>query len=410
MASTRSVVTGSCLILALLLLGGPAMAEDELPPPPAAPVEAAPAADAPTADAPPPPPPVTVDEDPPALQGPAAIPPPPAAGQGGSMQYRLVRNACCDRRDECGWRIDAGGCRYGRWDLTLEGLYTVADQPQGVLGVPVARVAPGPLLPNQFNWNGVDYDDAFGGRVGLTYAVAPFSRVELRATWYGNFTGSQRQTGAFGFLPGPGGVGGISALNTATLEMEADLYSGELNYWEEVNCSGKSRFDLGGGLRVIRFEETAAVTNWASPVVVGGGAPSLSSKARSDFIGLQFGGVWHYDFSPRFEFRAIGKVLAGNVNQTVTVNDANILGGGAHQSSTESDDIRLGADVDLGLLWRLHRRIGITFGYNLLILDGVARANETLDFTASTSGAVQARLHEGQIVSHSLFLGLNLNF
>ncbi|MHC5012064.1 MAG: BBP7 family outer membrane beta-barrel protein [Planctomycetota bacterium] len=364
---------------------------------------------------PPPEPPVAMPDVPPTpapMPEPTPIivvpqPPPPTRAQ--TEQVIIEVDECCQARDECGWPLDTCGVPYGRLDITLEGLYTMFDDPSGVLGVPPAFVAPGPGVPNAFQWGLTDYDEEFGGRVTIRYAVAPVSYIELRGAWYGEFEGTSRQTGVFGFQPGPAGLGGLSALNTATFDMEADLYTGELNYWTEASCVGNSRFDVGGGVRYVRFEETASAINWALPIVPAAGPASIVSEADNTFVGIQLGGAWHYDFSPTFEFRIAARGLIGNVNQDTTVTDANVLAGGTHVSRVDYDEIRLGADVDVGFFLRLSPRFGVTLGYNMFLLDGVARANNAMDFTQSVSGAVQAAIADDQIVNHSLFLGLNIN-
>jgi hypothetical protein len=320
-----------------------------------------------------------------------------------------VRSTCCQRRDSCGWPLDTRGCRYGRLDLTLEGAYSILDQPSGPMGVPVSFVAPGPGLPNQFDWGRVDYDGEFGGRGTIRWAVCPQKWLEVRGAYFGGFTGESRQTGSFGFTPGPAGLGGIAALNTATLAMEADLYSGELNYWQEACCHGKNRIDVGGGVRYVRFDETASATNWANAIIPGGGAPSIVANADNTFYGLQVGTVWHHDFSPCFEFRLGAKVLVGNVHQENEVVDANVFAGGTHRSTVEQDNVNLGLDVDVGILWRISPRFGVTLGYNFLLLDGLARANNVMDFTKSVSGAVQAQVADDQLINHAFLVGLNVN-
>lgn len=209
----------------------------------------------------------------------------------------------------------------------------------------------------------------------------------------------------------PGLIPGISAVNTGDFTSEADLYTGEFNWWCEQLCEGQMRYDTLLGLRTVYFNETARADKVANPIVPGfPGAAFVASDVKNWFIGLQGGGAVHWDASQCFEVTLSGKAMLGNMNRQINVSDQAIFSGGTHASTLDDDEIVFGGELELGLRWRLTRWLAITGGYSWLFLDGVQRATQAFNFGASTSGAVQAQMQTGQIVVHSVFLGLNINF
>jgi hypothetical protein len=81
------------------------------------------------------------------------------------------RPGCAQRRDDCCWPIDCRGCRYGRFEVTLEGT-------SGML----VEAATGPFAledygsADKITYDGLDYGsffDEFGGRLTVAYAINP---------------------------------------------------------------------------------------------------------------------------------------------------------------------------------------------------------------------------------------------
>ena len=421
----------SLVALCLLLLVAPvsmreARAEEGFPPPPPPPLagEMPPTGNMPMADEPPPTPeevdempvetPVVVDEPVPApsvevIEAPAA----PAAGPALEMRPMAAdcRPACGQRRDACCWPVDCRGCRYGRTRVTLEGTFGILNDPEGLLGTPAFGFA------QQFDWAELDYGGSFGGRVTVEHAFMPQTWIQLRGAYYGSWDDDVTRVGVLGFQPGntfgagiPGGRVGASADVQGTLDSEADLYGGELNYIEEFTCRGCSRWDFLMGFRWLQFNETARADFATPPIPLFAGPSSVVSDVENTFLGLQLGARFHYQPSDSLEFLMGFKALAGNLNRQVQINDQNIFAGGAHAASRETDEIVFGADIELGLRWRPVRCIAFTLGYNLLFLDNVTRANDAMDFSYSGSGAVQASDRTDQLLWHGVFAGVSFEF
>jgi hypothetical protein len=317
---------------------------------------------------------------------------------------------CFQLRDECGWPADCNGCPLGRFEIALQGTYTFITDPEHAFGLDT-------FFPNQLRWDTLDYDGEFGGRVALRYAMTPCDRIEARGAYLGEFSDSTRQTGVFGFSPFgvpppiPAVAPGVAGPFTADFEMESTLWTAELNWWSEQICDGRWRLDTVVGARVISYEEDADARNFAPAFNPGfPGAPFIRSETENLFIGIQAGGQAHWDIAQTFELNASFKAMLGNINRESVVSDNSIFSGGPHTGTLEEDEIVWGFEAEAGVRWRLVRWLSIEAGYSLLFLDEVQRANDALNFNASPSGALQAQSLTDQIVAHTLFAGITLQF
>jgi hypothetical protein len=372
---------------------GPMNGPPPTPPPPPSPTEGEPGEVMPPDEPPVTPPPTTFIE---------VVPPPTPCP---TVTYEDI--PCYQRRDACGWPLDCSGCRYGRFEITLEGSYAALSDPDGLLG-PLAIGAAAP----QFDWEELEYCGSFGGRGALRYAVGPSEWLELRGTYYGLWEDDTSRVGTFGFRPGIGGAASPLTSNPVfgELEMEAQAFGGELNYQAELLCKRCLRADILLGARYFHFEEEASVEFANAPILAFSGPAYIKSDCTTQFVGLQAGGVFHWDVSPTFELVAIVKGFGGWVFREAAVSDRSIFAGGPHGSSVDEEALEWGAEVELGFRWRLTRWLSLNGGYNLFALDGVQRAHDAMSFTESTSGAVQAQLLEDEILIHSFFLGFTITF
>jgi len=306
---------------------------------------------------------------------------------------------CCQPRDECGWAIDPCGRRYGRWEVLIEGAFTTIGCPPGELGGAVPAGTP------VFDWTENSYCGAPGGRLSVTFRPGPQERIEVRGGYLGQWDGSSQQIGAFGFSPPPGGV---SPVGPATLESEAELYGGELNYWRELCCRGKWRFDAGIGMRYVRFEEMARMRGLTLPNA--GGTAFLQSDVISELFAAQFGAAIAWDVATRWEISLLGKGLVGLAYDRARVNDVSVLSGGPHASKNEGGEFGWGFEVEGRALFRLTSHLGLTAGVAALYLGETTRASESFDFTQAGTGAVQARRGGDDLFAVSFLLGVHLNF
>jgi hypothetical protein len=295
--------------------------------------------------------------------------------------------------------------------VTLEGTVSIATDPEGPFGEDS-------FFPNQIRWSRLDYDGEFGVRGSVGFRTSSTSRVEARGAYLGSWDDTSRQTGVFGFSPAtpappmvPGLIPGVSAVNSGTLESEADAWTAELNFWQQIGCTPCMRTDVMAGLRVMSWNETATADGWATAFVPGfPGAPFVRSDVDNLFLGFQVGAMTTFDVTRCFSVSVSGKGMLGNINRQSEVSDRAIFAGGTHSSSLEEDEIVLGFELELGMQWRLTDWISVTGGYSGLFLDGVQRAHDVMNFGASTSGAVQTQSDTDQLLIHSLFLGVRVDF
>lgn len=379
----------------LLLVAAPARA-DEPPPPP--PPETAPAPEAPAPDAgrrviemAPPEAPASAP-----MAAPVPCPPPPCCPD----------MTCLQKRDECGWPLDNCGRRYGCIDLTVEGMGSWISSPDGQLGETVAGNT------DPLEWNSLEYPVAWGGRGTLAWRYEAQGWLELRGTYWGNPDDDTVESGFFGATPGASGTGDLSRPVDAAMSTEAEQWGLELNWWNEVVCRHAFRLDAGWGVRYLSFDERAHVDFTSTGP---GGFPVaddafVDSRVENDFFGFQLCVLAHNDFSDCFEGYAGLKAMVGQVNRDVRVTDDSIFAGGAHSAKSSDDEFVMGFDFEVGFKWRFTPRLALTGGYELLMLDNVQRAEDGMDFSKSTTGAVQARQAADQLVTHAFFLGLSINF
>ncbi len=368
--------------------------EDEVP----APIEETPAVEEP--------PPVVIEYEP--APAPAA---PIVAQPRVNLSASDCTAPCGQRRDNCCWPLDWCGNRYGCREITLEGMAGIFEAPEGPFGLAVPPGFPPPTP--QLSYDDLDYGWTFGGRVTARYWIGPQEALELRGTYNGSWDDDTVSNGRFGFAAGPFGPGpangNVTVANALSVESEADLFSGEANWWTELACEGCTRWDIMLGIRYARFDEELTGA-FANPVIPGGGPASVASDVENSFIGAQLGGAMHRDLSDRITFTISVKGLIGNMTREANVSDANIFAGGSHSASSEDEEIVWGIDADIGVKLRLTPRIAVTAGYNFFFLDSVLRAHDAMDFGNAVTGAVQAKQDTDQLIVHSFFLGVNFNF
>lgn len=346
--------------------------------------------------APPPPPAEAVR----LVQAPAGVGPTTITGQA----VRCVSD-CMQKRDACCWPLDWCGNRYGRWEVALEGSYNGLNSPEGLLGEPIFGAS------DQFDWESLDFEGAFGGRVTVRYALAPMRWLELKGIYYGENSDDSTQIGRFGFLPGPAGIGGASAPVNGRMSAESESWSGELNFVSEFSCTGCMRFDLLLGARYMRLEEQARVDFDPNAGIANFNGPAfVEARTSNTLFGGQVGVQGHYDLSERFTITGGLKVILGNMSRDADIEDRSVFIGGSHASRSTQEELVFAADIELRARWRIMPRAAITFGYNLFFADNVLHAYDAMDFTKSTSGAVQARQEVGQMINHSIFAGVEFNF
>ena len=280
------------------------------------------------------------------------------------------------------------------WRLQVEAGFSLLDEPEGNLGSPAAGLSP-------LSWDVNDYTPALGGRVTLSRCLWG-ADIEGRLAYYGGWEDDSRQTGAFGFA----NVFGQSPTATTTLVSEADLLSGELNYWRDLQEGCSTRFRYGVGLRYINFEESAEARNWV------GLAPDsfLNGEADNEFLGGQLMGAYIWEPAELLTVALSAKAFFGVMGRDIIIDEVSILSGGRKRATNEDSEFSWGLELGIDASWAINNCLSLTLGYSALYLDEVVRGHDALDFSRGATGAVQAIQVTDSIWVHSLWLGLAYRF
>ena len=289
-----------------------------------------------------------------------------------------------------------------RLRVAIEGLIAFWEGMQGPFGEPTGQ-------SDQMMWDILGSTEAPGVRLGALYEVDPRNSVEARWTWFTEIDQQGRQSGVFGFSPGDGGPPGVSAPNSATFRRQVDVFSLEASWWRVLPDVEKAHANFLLGVRAIRVDEQASAVDWENDFG-SGSDPFVASDVSNTFIGGQVGVAVTYAAGSRVEFVGILKGLFGAMLRDISVVDQAFFSGGLHSGSIEETDFVFGIDLDLGLRVWVSRRVAVSFGYNLLFLDGVVHANGAMDFSQGATGAVQPRVTKDELVLHSFLLGVIVDF
>lgn len=287
-----------------------------------------------------------------------------------------------------------------RWTILLEGAFTHIDSPRDSIGEPV------PPGTQALDWGAVEYGIvAPGGRLSVSYRYGDRTRLEVRAGYLGLWDESSFQQGAFGFSPPRGGV---SPPLPAWLESEAELCGGELNHWWTVCRQDRMHFDLGLGMRYVRFAETATVASL--PLATTGSGAYLSSDVSTELLAAQLSAAATWNAARGVELSLLGKCLLGGATRETEVLDCSVLSGGTHRSTTSATEFGWGIEVEGRALFRITQRVGLTVGAAVLYVDGACRAYDAFDFSQAGTGAVQARDDGNGLLAVTFLMGLQVDF
>ncbi len=369
------------LICAMGVVADAAHADEQPPPPPPPPREfppPAPPVPAPAPDAPVAPAPAPMD-----LREALPAPPPPTARPLERTRTWKLEPNCDPCRPAC-----------YRWTVTLAGTYSLLEDPSGPVGVPLG-------VPNQLQWGGNDYDGEFGGFAKFGYAWDNRQQTVLRGRYVGSYSGSSAQTGVFGSSPGPV----TSPVINATLSSEADLWGVDVMHWRAFQCCCRHRLLWGLGATFQRFDEQAAFAGTGGAAGAAPLAVSASSSVENSLYGAQLGAAWLYDVTRCTEFGLRARGLVGAVNRDISVRDTNVLSGGNHSAQSSQTGFGWGGEVEVSITHYFASRVGLTAGYNLIILGDIVRAHDAMDFTQGGTGVVQARHKTDMLLTHQFFVG-----
>lgn len=298
----------------------------------------------------------------------------------------------------------------GRLRYTIEGVLSLLEGPEGTFGENSG-------LPEQLLWDGLSDGEGPGIRAAARFELDDRNWLEGRWMWITGWDDTVQQTGVFGFSPATGpatagaaGPGGISPSNTGTFTWDAEAHSVEINWWRAWADIEDARVDSILGFRFLYVRERASAHSWTADF--GNGAnPFVSSLVESMFFGAQAGGAVTYRPGGRsVEFFAAVKVLFGALLRNMQVTEQGFFEDMLHRPRIENDNFVIGFDLDVAVRIWLRPRLAVTVGYNLLILDDLVRAHDALDFSRADSGTIPPIRTPDELVLHSIFVGVVLDF
>jgi hypothetical protein len=193
-------------------------------------------------------------------------------------------------------------------------------------------------------------------------------------------------------IPGDLGLATLDFFNAdeLTASQSATINNVEVNLWRRTS---DTPLELMAGFRYLNFDEQFAIAAGDSDT----GASRYSVQTRNDLFGGQLGGRFRPSLGPsgRYGLEAVGKVgLFGNavgMNQFVTDSNNTFV---VRNTDVAAGQTAFVGDLGVAALVRVTDSLTARIGYNLIWVEGVARAANQLDFSdASSSGT---RLAYGQ--------------
>lgn len=285
-------------------------------------------------------------------------------------------------------------CCGSPWSIGLYATSAVFEDPTGILGEPV----PAGVTPFAFSRN--EYDPVGGARLRVVHRRDCEDAFEFRATWYGKTTADSRQTGQYA----SSNPAGLSPVATATVSNESVVWGFDIGYWRTLSRRGRWETRVGAGWRYLRIDEEAAVKDW-----VGLPRSFLEAEADNSLFAAQLMAGATFRAARRLELMGDVKLMGGLMVNDVEIAENSILSGGAKNASDDNSEFAWGVEVTLEARYRITRTLWIRGGAEVLYVDGVQGATDSMDFSQAASGAVQPRFETSDRIISTLFLGFDLD-
>jgi hypothetical protein len=246
----------------------------------------------------------------------------------------------------------------------------------------------------------LDYGLEPGPRFTFGWNLAPCHALEL--TYFGLHywsAGAMVLGEANLRLPGDLALATRDFLGADVMDVETygRIHNAEATFLHLFDATG---FSLLGGLRYLNFEEHFNIASLAPDNTFG----EYDLRARSEFFGGQIGARWSKAWS-RFGLEVTGKTgIYGNTSrQNTFVGDVDNTVVLRHSSTKASNPAFIG-ELDFNAVVPITKHWTVRSGYNLVWLDGIARAADQLDFTDQAGSGTA--LVSGNGLLHGPHLGL----
>jgi hypothetical protein len=189
--------------------------------------------------------------------------------------------------------------------------------------------------------------------------------------------------------------------NRMLVSYSSRIHNAELNYYHRIGCSF---LELLAGFRYFNLSENFNIQTVDSDAQ----RSDYNVRTNNNLYGGQIGGRWRcqigvlgLDFVGKagvFGNDASQRTFVGDFNNSFTFRDS-------HTGRCQAAFI---GELGLNATVRLTQHIFVRAGYNILWLEGIARAADQLDFTDTpTSGTA---LHAGSALVHGANVGMEVRW
>ncbi|MDY0166922.1 MAG: BBP7 family outer membrane beta-barrel protein [Thermoguttaceae bacterium] len=183
-----------------------------------------------------------------------------------------------------------------------------------------------------------------------------------------------------------------------TLDYRSRIHNVEVNYWRRLGCTN---FHLLAGFRYFNLDERFNINSEDDQT----GTSDYRVNARNNLYGAQLGGRWEatrgqlgVDFFGKagvFGNAAGQRTFMGDLDNTVVLRDFNTTG---------SRTAFIG-ELGINATWRFTECLAARAGYQLMWVEGVARAPDQLDFTNTLQSGSALVFDQGAFM-HGAHVGL----
>jgi hypothetical protein len=332
-------------------------------------------------------------------------------GSGDSCKSGSACNTC-DTRSSC----DPCGER-SRWYTSGEFLFMDRTRANRTL-IGVNALTNTALTTDALDW---DYDEGYMITIGK-HCENGRAELSFMSVEHGNESLSLDDPTGSLFLPIAGVIGGPTSIfadptvfpfdigTQQRVDMESQLYSGELNLIRDANISDCLFISGLTGLRWIHMSDELTITQ-QSTLIPSFGEYALST--RNNLVGPQFGvagGIIH----GRFSLRSYAKAgLFGNfAEQSQTLGGITPTTGGFIAFRDQSENIvGLAGMVQMGITGKvdLARHVSLRGGYHAMYLSGMALAPDQADFTTNPLNTSTVE-NAGSVLYHGASGGVELRW
>jgi len=248
-----------------------------------------------------------------------------------------------------------------------------------------------PLGNGVIRSNDLDFEFEGGFRVLLSYAFTDDFLIE--AVYLGAPRWDDRYAVRDGSPNALGGTGNLRSLlgeftapptvglaNFAELSIQSQMDSVELNYRRRVGLiCGPLETSFMAGVRYVNLRENLGFVTFSDTIV-----PTINDlrvRTQNHLIGMQIGGLAAYRISDKSWFEA--DVKAGLYQNSARMNSqyavATPLGLSVFEHSDHRGEVAVIGDFDFRSHVRLTRNFSMHIGYQLIIIDGLAQAQNNVE-------------------------------